>query len=53
MLALMAGSVVVNGGGPEGWSWDSLNPLSAFGNVAESITNPTTGVTVVAAGSAV
>lgn len=52
MLALMAGSVLVHGGGPEGWSWESLNPLSAFSNVSGSTINPVTGTTAVAAGSA-
>lgn len=52
MLTLLAGSVVVHGGGPEGWSLESLNPLTAFNNVAGSFTNPMTGTTVAAAGTA-
>ncbi|MHA3023952.1 APC family permease [Mycobacterium sp. BMJ-28] len=30
MLALMAFSVLFTGGGPQGWSWGSLNPLNGF-----------------------
>lgn len=30
MLTLMAGSVVVRGGGPEGWSLSSLNPINGM-----------------------
>ncbi len=30
MLSLMAFSVLFTGGGPQGWSWDSLNPLNGF-----------------------
>ena len=30
MLSLMAFSVVFTGGGPEGWSLASLNPLNGF-----------------------
>ncbi len=52
MLALLAFSVVFHGGGPEGWSWESLNPLSAFKNVTGSFKNPMTGTTVAAAGTA-
>ncbi len=52
MLALLAGSVLVNGGGPQGWSWESLNPLSAFTSVTGSFTNPMTGTTVAAVGTA-
>jgi len=52
MLALLAVSVVLHGGGPEGWSWESLNPLSAFNNVAGSFTNPMPGTTVAASGTA-
>ncbi|MGH8320044.1 MAG: APC family permease [Steroidobacteraceae bacterium] len=30
MLSLMAISVLVSGGGPQGWSWGSLNPINGF-----------------------
>lgn len=30
MLSLMGVSVLVSGGGPQGWSWGSLNPVNAF-----------------------
>ena len=30
MLSLLAMSVLVSGGGPQGWSWGSLNPINAF-----------------------
>jgi amino acid transporter len=52
MLALLAGSVVAHGGGPEGWSLESLNPVSAFNNVAGNFMNPMTGATVAASGTA-
>lgn len=52
MLTLMAVSVVVHGGGPQGWSWSSLNPLSAFQGVSGKFLNPMTGKTAVAAGAA-
>jgi len=52
MLALLAGGVVAHGGGPQGWSWESLNPLSAFKSVTGSFKNPMTGTTVAAAGTA-
>lgn len=37
MLALMAFSVLFTGGGPEGWSLNSLNPLNAFHNLSGSV----------------
>ncbi|TAM66097.1 MAG: APC family permease [Microbacteriaceae bacterium] len=52
MLTLMAVSVVVHGGGPQGWSWESLNPLSAFQNVSGKFLNPVTGKTALAVGAA-
>ncbi|MGN6427215.1 MAG: APC family permease [Leifsonia sp.] len=52
MLGLMAGSVLFRGGGPQGWSWESLNPVSAFTNASGAATNPITGATVAVAGSA-
>ena len=52
MLALLAVSVVAHGGGPEGWSLESLNPLSAFKSVTGSFKNPMTGTTMAAAGTA-
>lgn len=51
MLAALAISVVVTGGGPQGWSWGSLNPLNAFHSLSETVTTPGGG-TVVAVGSA-
>lgn len=52
MLTLMAISIVVHGGGPQGWSWQSLNPLSAFKSVSGKFLNPMTGKTAIAAGAA-
>lgn len=52
MLALMAGSVFVNGGGPEGWSLSSLNPLNAFENLDQVVASPTGVGTLAVAGSA-
>lgn len=40
MLLLMAFSVVLTGGGPEGWSLDSLNPFNAFQNLDASVVGP-------------
>ncbi len=37
MLSLMAFSVLFTGGGPQGWSWGSLNPLNAFQNLSGSV----------------
>jgi len=51
MLALMALSVLFAGGGPQGWSWGSLNPLNAFQNLSGSVTGPD-GSALAVAGSA-
>lgn len=53
MLGGMTVSVLVNGGGPQGWSWGSLNPLNAFSNLSgevASVENP--GTMIAVAGSA-
>ncbi|TWP32682.1 APC family permease [Leekyejoonella antrihumi] len=53
MLSLMAFSVIFTGGGPQGWSPGSLNPINAFHNLHEvvpSVLHP--GKTVVATGAA-
>jgi amino acid transporter len=53
MLALMTVTVLVNGGGPEGWSLESLNPLNAFTNLDGTVPDPNTaGATLAVAGSA-
>lgn len=53
MLSLMTGSVLVNGGGPGGWSWGSLNPINAFKNLDMSVADPANpGATLAVAGSA-
>ena len=51
MLALMAFSVLFSGGGPEGWSLASLNPLNAFHNLSGSVPGPD-GSALAVAGSA-
>jgi len=51
MLALMAFSVLLTGGGPEGWSLASLNPINAFCNLSGSVFGPD-GSALVVAGSA-
>jgi amino acid transporter len=50
MLSLMALSVLFTGGGPQGWSWASLNPLNAFQNLSGTVTG--TGGVMTVAGSA-
>ncbi|MGV0990637.1 MAG: APC family permease [Mycobacterium sp.] len=50
MLALMAVSVLFTGGGPQGWSWGSLNPLNAFHNLSGTVDSG--GKTLAVAGSA-
>lgn len=53
MLTLMALSVLVTGGGPEGWSLGSLNPAAAFHNLAGAVADPHhPGATLAVAGSA-
>ena len=51
MLSLLAISVVVTGGGPQGWSLGSLNPLNAFRNLSGTVTG-TGGASIAVAGSA-
>ena len=51
MLSLMAFSVLFTGGGPQGWSWESLNPLNGFTNLSGSVTGPD-GKVLAVAGSA-
>jgi len=53
MLLVLAFSVIFSGGGPEGWSIASLNPINAFQNVSAQVpdlVNP--GQTIAVAGSA-
>lgn len=52
MLSLMAVTVLINGGGPEGWSFGSLNPLNAFHNLNQVVANPAGAGTVAATGVA-
>ena len=53
MLALMTVTVVFSGGGPEGWSLESLNPLNAFRNLEGTVPDPNNvGATLTVAGSA-
>ena len=53
MLGLMTISVLLAGGGPEGWSLDSLNPFNAFVNLQGSVGDPNNvGATLAVAGSA-
>ena len=52
MLLLMAITVLVNGGGPEGWSLASLNPLNAFESLDATVADPTGAGTLVVVGSA-
>jgi amino acid transporter len=53
MLGLMALSVLFTGGGPEGWSWESLNPLNAFVNLSGEVPDPNNaGATIAVAGAA-
>lgn len=52
MLSLMAVAVLFNGGGPEGWSFGSLNPFNAFVNLDASVPDPAGAGTLVATGAA-
>lgn len=52
MLSLMALSVLVKGGGPEGWSFGSINPLNAFVDLNETVANPAGAGTLAATGVA-
>lgn len=40
MLSLLALSVLFAGGGPQGWSWGSLNPLNGFHDLSGVIQGP-------------
>ncbi len=52
MLSLLALSVLFTGGGPQGWSWGSLNPLNAFQNLSGTVAGPPGGQMLTVAGSA-
>lgn len=53
MLCLMTGSILFTGGGPEGWSLGSLNPLNAFQDLDATVADPNNaGATLAVAGSA-
>lgn len=52
MLAAMAVSVILAGGGPEGWSLASLNPLNAFTDLDRTVPTADGSGTIAAAGSA-
>lgn len=52
MLALMGLTVIFHGGGPEGWSLGSINPLNAFTNLDETVADPVGSGTVAATGAA-
>ncbi|MFI5623118.1 APC family permease [Nocardioides sp. NPDC051685] len=51
MLGLMTLTVLFSGGGPDGWTLDSLNPIAAFQNLSANVTGPD-GKTIAATGSA-
>lgn len=52
MLTLMAGSVVVSGGGPEGWSLSSLNPINGLKGLDAVVPNVNGAGTMAVVGSA-
>lgn len=52
MLTLMAGSVVVSGGGPEGWSLGSLNPINGLKGLNAVVPNANGVGTMAVVGSA-
>jgi amino acid transporter len=53
MLGLMVLAVVFTGGGPEGWSLGSLNPINAFTNLSGDVPDPNNaGSTIAVAGAA-
>jgi amino acid transporter len=53
MLLLMAFSVLFTGGGPEGWSLGSLNPVNAFHNLSAVVQVPgSAGKTMAVTGAA-
>ncbi len=51
MLAAMALSVLFTGGGPQGWSWGSLNPLNGFQSLS-GVVEGADGATMAVVGSA-
>ena len=40
MLSLMAFTILFTGGGPQGWSPASLNPINAFKNLNQTVADP-------------
>lgn len=53
MLGLLVVAVLFTGGGPEGWSWSSLNPLNAFRDLSGTVPDPNNpGATLAVAGAA-
>lgn len=53
MLSLMAFSVIFSGGGPQGWSLGSLNPINAFHNLHQVVPDPShPGGTMLVTGAA-
>lgn len=52
MLTAMGASVVVSGGGPNGWSWESLNPINAFQDLHGTVPKPGSSTPLEVAGSA-
>ena len=52
LFSSMTVSIVVSGGGPQGWSLGSLNPLNAFSGLDGSVLHPDTGATLAVAGTA-
>jgi len=51
MLAMMALSVLFTGGGPQGWSWGSLNPINGFHSLSGMVAGAD-GNMITVAGSA-
>jgi amino acid transporter len=53
MLGLLVLTVLFTGGGPEGWSLASLNPLNAFSDLEGAVPDPNNpGATIAVAGAA-
>jgi len=53
MLGMMTLTVIFTGGGPQGWSLESLNPLNAFTNLEGTVADPSNpAVPLAVAGSA-
>ncbi len=53
ILLLVAAGILVNGGGPQGWSLQSLNPLNAFHDLNQVVADPINpGAIAVATGTA-